>query len=117
MAFKVAFEVIPTIVSTALPPLKRIIVGMARIPCWAATASWSSMFTFPMATLLPISVASSSRMGAIALQGPHQGAQKSTSTGVVPEAATAAAKDSVVRWATWADIRSAVEEKEEGKEE
>ena len=37
--------------------------------------------------------------------------------GVVPEAATAAAKDSVVRWATWADIDSAVEEEKEGEEE
>src|SRR5687767_10606083 len=39
------------------------------------------MFTFPIFTLSPYSVASSSSTGAIILHGPHHSAQKSTSTG------------------------------------
>jgi hypothetical protein len=42
-------------------------------------------------------------MGAMALQGPHQGAQKSTSSGVVA-AATVALKLSVVRLAIFSDM-------------
>lgn len=54
---------------------------MARTPYSAEMASFSSTLTFPIVSLPSSSVAISSRIGAIALQGPHQGAQKSTSTG------------------------------------
>src|SRR2546426_9215530 len=40
------------------------------------------MFTLPTLTFPSYSLASSSRIGAIILQGPHHSAQKSTSTGV-----------------------------------
>src|SRR4051812_23603318 len=75
----------PTRVSATAPPLKRIIVGMARTPYSTAMESFSSILTFVILSLPSNSVASSSRIGAIALQGPHHGAQKSTSTGVVAE--------------------------------
>src|ERR1044071_7071906 len=93
----------PTSVSATWPPLKRIIVGMARTPYLAATASWSSMLTFAIFNLPSSSVANSSRIGAIALQGPHHGAQKSTSTGVV-DALTVLLKDSVVRLTILSDM-------------
>src|SRR6185503_4496130 len=41
------------------------------------------MLTLPTFTLPSYSLASSSRIGAIILQGPHHSAQKSTRTGVV----------------------------------
>ena len=41
------------------------------------------MFSFTTSTWAAISEDSSSRCGAIALQGPHHSAQKSTSTGLV----------------------------------
>src|SRR5208282_5463629 len=41
----------------------------------------SSVFIFPILILPRYSVASASTVGVIALQGPHQGAQKSTRTG------------------------------------
>jgi len=72
-------------------------VGIARMPNSAAIASFSSMLTLAIVILPSNSVASSSRTGAIALQGPHHGAQKSTSSGVA-DPATAALKVSVVRW-------------------
>src|SRR5580693_5785702 len=78
-------------------------VGIARIPYSAAIASLSSMLTFATVSFPSNSTASSSRMGAIALHGPHHGAQKSTRRGVV-DAATAALNVSVVRWAIFSDI-------------
>src|SRR5215216_3980166 len=93
----------PTRVSATLPALKRIIVGIARTPYSAAIESWSSMLTFAIFNLPSSSLASSSRVGAIALHGPHHGAQKSTRTGVVA-LAMADLKDSVVRWAIFSDI-------------
>ena len=59
------------------------------------TASCSSMLTFAILIFPSNSVASSSRIGAMALHGPHQGAQKSTSTGV-GDAFKVLLKDSVV---------------------
>ena len=49
------------------------------------------------------SFANSSRIGAMALQGPHQGAQKSTRTGVA-EASTVDLKVSLVRWVILLDM-------------
>src|SRR5579864_2906535 len=47
-----------------------------------AVPGLSSVFNFPTFTLPAYSVAMASTVGAMALQGPHQGAQKSTNTGV-----------------------------------
>ena len=80
-----ALGIMPTNCSTSWPPLKSSIVGIDLIPYFAATPSLSSTLTFVIFTLPSNSVASSSKIGAIALHGPHQGAQKSTSTGTVDE--------------------------------
>src|SRR5262245_49922076 len=56
----------------------------------------SSMLTLPTFTLPSYSLASSSRIGAIILQGPHHSAQKSTSTGVV-DFKTSSSKFATVR--------------------
>src|SRR5437867_2391270 len=45
---------------------------------------FSSTFTFPILTAPAFSRATSSRSGAIILQGPHHSAQKSTITGLSP---------------------------------
>src|SRR3954467_6357365 len=102
-------------VSTTLPPLKSSIVGIARIPYSAPIASFSSMFTLVILTLPSSSVASSSRIGAIALQGPHQGAQKSTSTGVAA-AVTVGLKGSVVRFVIFSDMVVWMKGQENGRE-
>ena len=52
------------------------------MPYLIAIADSSSVFSFTILILPAYSVASSSRIGATARQGPHQTAQKSTSTGI-----------------------------------
>src|SRR5688572_29727009 len=54
------------------------------------------MLTLPILTRPSYSLASSSRIGATILQGPHHSAQKSTRTGVV-DLRTSASKFAVVR--------------------
>lgn len=75
---------------------------MARTPYSAEIASFSSTLTLAIDALSPNSVASSSRIGAMALQGPHQGAQKSTSTGLSPLMAVEKVEES--RFAMDSDI-------------
>ena len=58
-------------------------VGIARIPNFPASSLLLSTFTLQILALSPNSSASASKIGAIALHGPHQGAQKSTTTGAV----------------------------------
>ena len=70
--------------SATAPSLKMSIVGMARISYLLAISLLLSMLTLQILTESPSSMLSSSSMGAIALQGPHQGAQKSTMTGTEP---------------------------------
>ena len=67
--------------SATAPSLKMRIVGMARISYLLAISLLLSTLTLQILTESPSSMLSSSSMGAIALQGPHQGAQKSTMTG------------------------------------
>src|SRR5215217_3002272 len=66
---------------TSTPPLKKIIVGMAMIPSEPAMRCSSSVLSLAIVSLPSYSPASSSRIGATARHGPHQGAQKSTTTG------------------------------------
>ena len=74
--------------STGWPFFIRTMVGMLRMPKAPASCCSSSELILASLKAPPYSVSSFSRMGPIALQGPHQGAQKSTSTGWVMEAAT-----------------------------
>lgn len=71
----------PTIWSTFSPFLKMTMVGMALTLNLLATSGLLSTFTLAIWTESAISMASSARMGAMALQGPHHGAQKSTRMG------------------------------------
>lgn len=62
-------------------PLKTITVGMLLMPISVATPGDSSVFSFKHTSLPAFSAAISSMRGAIIRQGPHHGAQKSTTTG------------------------------------
>jgi len=66
---------------TTIPFLKNNTVGILRIPYSAAISPFSSTSHLPMITCPSNSAANSSMIGATILQGPHQGAQKSTTTG------------------------------------
>lgn len=56
---------------------------MDRMPYLIARSIFSSMFIFTTAILSGNSSAIASSAGAIARQGPHHGAQKSTRTGLL----------------------------------
>ena len=77
----VALGTAPMIVSFFSPFLKINTVGMLRIPYSDAILWLSSVFSFRHRNLPAYCTASSSTNGAIIRHGPHQGAQKSTSTG------------------------------------
>src|SRR5262249_35013247 len=72
------------------------------------------MLTFAIVNLPSSSLASSSRVGAIALHGPHHGAQQTTRTGVV-EALMEDLKESVVRLAIFSDMLISGSETKEWK--
>src|SRR5690606_3804610 len=78
------FDKAPTFLDSTLPFLKMISVGMPFTLYFGAVAGLASTSILQTFSLPAYSSASSSRTGAIILQGPHQVAQKSTSTG--PEA-------------------------------
>jgi hypothetical protein len=79
--FNAAKGIAPEIRCTSTPFLNRIMVGMADMPYCCARCCFSSVFTFTT-TMRPFqSCASTLSTGAIILQGPHQSAQKSVSTG------------------------------------
>lgn len=72
----------PITVSLFTPFVKIMTVGMLRMPYSVAIVGLSSVLSFKHLTLPAYCFAISSIRGAIILQGPHQGAQKSTSTGI-----------------------------------
>ena len=72
---------VPWMRVASAPLRKRIIVGIARMPKLAGVSMFSSMFSFTIRRSSR-SAAISSRIGAMTRQGPHHGAQKSTSTGL-----------------------------------
>src|ERR1700722_19115453 len=76
-----ALLVSPTTWSLTSPDLKNNMVGMLRIPNRFERVGLLSTSTFAMRTVVPCSLAISSKTGAIIRHGPHQVAQKSTSTG------------------------------------
>ena len=85
----------PTTRSLTSPPSKRITVGIESTPRLAACCGCSSMFILTKASRSACSDSSSSRTRPTALQGPHHGAQKSTTTGR-PAPRTSSAKPASV---------------------
>src|SRR5690242_11537523 len=71
----------PTAVMTGWPFRNSIRVGSDMTPHLAAVSGLASIFTLPITNVEALSTDRSSSTGARALQGPHQGAQKSTSNG------------------------------------
>src|SRR5690606_12131344 len=69
------FDSAPTFVATTCPPRNSISVGMPRMPYFAGVDWFSSTFIFAMRTFPSYSRDTSSRIGAIILQGPHHSAQ------------------------------------------
>ena len=81
-AIIVDFGTSPVILSTGSPFLKTNTLGSPLIEYFFADSMQSSMFTFVNFTLSPYSSATVSITGDNFLQGPHQVAQKSTTTGI-----------------------------------
>ena len=73
----------PTLLFTTWPSLKTIRVGMLITPYWVASSGLWSMSSLHTFTSPAFSAAISSSTGASIRQGPHQVAQKSSSTGWV----------------------------------
>ncbi len=71
----------PTKPSTGWPFTKANTAGIDWMPSWPGIAGCSSMFILTSFTLPLAARTSFSIAGPSVLQGPHQGAQKSTSTG------------------------------------
>src|SRR5581483_3059770 len=83
----------PSLVAATWPSLNTIRVGMPRTPYFFGVAGLWSMLILTIFTLPSSCWPISSSAGAIALQGPHHSAQKSTSTG--PEAFRTSASNEV----------------------
>src|SRR5216683_4849242 len=71
----------PILVAATWPFLNRMSVGMPRTPYFIGVSGFSSILILAIVTLPVIVAAISSSAGAIALQGLHHSAQKSTRTG------------------------------------
>ena len=72
--------------STGWPFLKAKTAGIDCTPSWPAISGYSSMFILTSFTAPSAALTSFSSTGVSCLHGPHQGAQKSTSTGTVRDA-------------------------------
>ena len=81
-AIIVDFGTSPVIRSTGSPFLNTKTLGKPLIEYFLADSIQSSIFTFVNLTLSPYSSATLSITGDNFLQGPHQVAQKSTTTGI-----------------------------------
>jgi len=86
----------PICCATTSPFLKSNKAGILRILYFTAVSSQEVTSTLTIFTLPAYSLDKSSRTGAIALQGAHQPAQKSTSTGVSASRTSAWKLSSVV---------------------
>src|SRR3989344_454270 len=75
-----SLEITPTVLSICFPSLKNTNVGIEITPNLWARSRLSSTFTFANFALSFISEATSSTAGDKILHGPHQTAQKSTTT-------------------------------------
>jgi hypothetical protein len=78
---RVAESTAPEWRASSRPPRNRIKVGILRILNCPASSGCSSVLTLPTCRVAARCCAVRSRTGAMAVQGPHQGAQKSTSIG------------------------------------
>ena len=79
---KSARLIAPLVRATSRPSLNKANVGMLRMLNRAPTSWWASVSTFASNISLAKSPAAASNCGAMVRQGPHQGAQKSTNTGM-----------------------------------
>lgn len=77
----VVLDTAPMIVSFFSPLTKIMMVGMLLTPYFPGVAGDSSVFSLKNFSFPVYCCASSLTMGSIILQGPHHGAQKSTTTG------------------------------------
>src|SRR6478735_7385996 len=77
-----ALGLAPTMVLATSPPWYTFSVGIDITPYFAAVAGFSSMLSLTISISSPCSAAMASSEGAIWRHGPHQAAQKSTSTGL-----------------------------------
>src|SRR5690625_7855740 len=84
-------------VLTSSPPENTFMVGIEVMPYEAAIWGFSSVFTFTILILSAYSAAISSKIGATWRQGPHQGAQKATRTGLSALRTSASKVASVAR--------------------
>ena len=83
--------------STGWPFLKANTAGIDCTPSWPATSGCSSIFILTSRTAPRAAFTTFSSTGVSCLQGPHQGAQKSTITGTLRDASiTSATKVCVV---------------------
>src|SRR5690606_40983296 len=94
-----ALPTAPIWVACTWPSLNSSSIGIERTWYFRAVARFSSTLTLAILTLPAYWSASSSRAGAIILHGPHQGAQKSTSTGSA-DCSTVASKSASLAWMT-----------------
>src|SRR6185312_10740149 len=77
--------------STGRPPAKANTAGMDCTPNWPAIEGFSSMLILTSRILPAFSATTFSMVGESVRHGPHQGAQKSTSTGASSEASITSA--------------------------
>src|SRR5262249_51050512 len=77
--------------STGRPPAKANTAGIDCTPSWPAIDGFSSVLILTRRILPAFSLTTFSMVGESARHGPHQGAQKSTSTGTSSEASMTSA--------------------------
>src|SRR3569833_2479256 len=82
---------LPRNMSIGRPPAKAKTLGIDCTPSWPAICGFSSMLILTSRTLPAFSLITFSMVGVRARQGPHQGSQKSTSTGATNEASMTSA--------------------------
>ena len=83
LAVSVVLGTAPMTASFFSPLMNIMIVGMLRIPYWVAIEGLSSVLSLKHLSFPAYASESSATTGWIMRQGPHHGAQNSTSTGPV----------------------------------
>ncbi len=82
--------------STGWPSTKANTAGIDWMRIWAASCWFSSMLILTRRTAPLAAFTAFSSKGVSCLHGPHHGAQKSTSTGVLREASMTSARNALV---------------------
>lgn len=83
LAVSVVLGTAPRTASFFSPLMNIMVVGTLRIPYWVAIEGLSSVFSLKNLSFPAYSSESSATTGWMIRQGPHHGAQNSTSTGPV----------------------------------